>query len=109
MVRPSVSAQPANPPSTKRKTHQVDLASIPTVPWALLNEFEAAAVLGLSAKTLRRLRMENRPPRYRKLNGVTIRYQVSDLHSYLAAQPTGGGPVTEASGGKTPKTHRSHT
>src|SRR5215468_7910474 len=93
MVRTSVSAPPADlPPAKYKTTRQVDLASIPTLPWALLDEHEAAAVVGLSVKVLRRRRQENNPPRYIKLNGVTVRYRYGDLQAYLEEQPTGGGP-----------------
>ena len=50
----------------------------------------AAAALSLTVKLLRRLRCEGRGPRFRKLNKVTVRYEI-DLQAFLAVQPTGGG------------------
>jgi hypothetical protein len=65
-------------------------AEYPHLPWRLVNEFEAAAMLGVSVKFLRHQRQLNRPPRFRKLNGTTIRYKISDLEAYEAVQPGGG-------------------
>jgi hypothetical protein len=90
MVRTSVPARPVVPPRKYKTTRHIDLGTISTLPWALLDEHEAAAVLNLSVKVLRRLRQENKPPRYRKLNGFSVRYQLSDLRTYLEAQPSGG-------------------
>jgi hypothetical protein len=78
----------ANRPGSRR----VDLSAIPwNVPWALLDEHEAAAVLRQSVKVLRRQRHEGCGPKFLKINGCTVRYRVSDLQAFLADQPTGGG------------------
>ena len=61
------------------------------LPWRLVNEFEAAAILGMSVKFLRHQRQLNLPPRYRKLNGHSVRYELRDLEDYVARQPGGGG------------------
>jgi hypothetical protein len=74
-------------PKPKAKADPTQCSSLP---WRLVNEFEAAAMLGVSVKFLRHQRQLNRPPRYRKLNGTTIRYRLSDLEAYVAAQPGGG-------------------
>ena len=72
--------------------HAVDLAAIPwNCGWALVDEFQAAAVLGLSPKTLRNYRLNNQGPRFIKLNGSAVRYRIADLQGYIDAQPSGGG------------------
>ena len=80
------------------KTAPVDLATIPwDIPWALLTEHEAAAVLHQSVKVLRRQRHEGVGPLFLKLNGCTVRYKLADLQAFLGAQPTGGGCTAAAS------------
>ncbi len=91
-----IEAQPSAPAPGRsvrqpKTEQQVDLTTIPTLPWALVNEFQAAAVLALSVKTLRRQRHEGVGPKFVKLNGATVRYRVGDLQTWLAAQPTFGG------------------
>ncbi|NCL74711.1 helix-turn-helix domain-containing protein [Rhodococcus sp. YH1] len=44
---------------------------------------EAARITGFSAYTLERLRSEQRGPRYRIVNGRTIRYAVADLREWM--------------------------
>ena len=74
----------------------VDLSTIPWgVPWALLTEHEAAAVLHQSVKVLRRQRGEGVGPRFLKVNGCTVRYKISDVQAFITAQPTGGGAAGE--------------
>ena len=85
------------PGAPKTKT---DIVQFPNLPWRLVDEFEAAAMLGMSVKFLRHQRQLNQPPRYRKLNGTTIRYKLSDLEAYVASQPGGGGPDER---GKSPR------
>jgi hypothetical protein len=50
----------------------------------LLNEIEAARILGLSVKTLRRWRFSGRGVRYIKL-GAAVRYDPQDLAAFVAA------------------------
>ncbi|MCT1716385.1 helix-turn-helix transcriptional regulator [Dermabacter hominis] len=50
----------------------------------------AAEMLGLSRGTLANWRAEGRGPRYIKL-GKDVLYRVSDIESWLDAQPTIGG------------------
>lgn len=74
----------------------VDLGAIRwDLPWTLLDEYEAAAVLRQSVKLLRRWRHESIGPKFMKVNAVSVRYRVGDLQDFLAAQPTGGGRVQE--------------
>ena len=47
-----------------------------------LNEHEVAAIIGLSVKTLRRMRHENRGPIYLKL-GRRVVYPEADLTKWL--------------------------
>jgi hypothetical protein len=53
-------------------------------------DIEAAAILGISVATLRRWRIIGGGPRWCKI-GASVRYPVTDIHSYVAAQPGGGG------------------
>lgn len=55
-----------------------------TVTPALVNEHEAARLLGLSVKTLRRWRWAGRGPRFLKL-GAAVRYDPADLAAYIEA------------------------
>lgn len=48
----------------------------------LLNEREAAQLLGLSPKTLQDRRLKRRPPTYLKL-GHAVRYRASDLEAFI--------------------------
>jgi len=52
--------------------------------------------LGVSVETLRAWRRLGRGPRYRKIGGRCVRYSVTDLESFVEAQPTGGGVLQEA-------------
>lgn len=93
-ARVATSAPATTPQRASAAGRAVDLAKIPwNVPWAMLDEHEAAAVLHLSVKVLRRQRHEGVGPRFRKLNGSTVRYRVSDLQEFLDSQPCGGGGV----------------
>jgi hypothetical protein len=91
--QPPAAVAPAQA-DAKKRGRQVDLSAIPwNIPWALLDEHEAAAVLHQSVKVLRRQRHEGVGPRYTKLNGCTVRYKLADLQAWLASQPTGGGTL----------------
>ena len=72
-------------------------AGLASVPWghpqAMLNEHQAAAVLGVSVKSLRRWRCDGTGPRYVKINGCSVRYRLGDLSVWLEAQPVGGGAL----------------
>lgn len=60
------------------------MATTTTAP-ALLNEHEAARILGLSVKTLRRWRWAGRGPAYRKI-GSAVRYHPDeDLAAFVEA------------------------
>ena len=50
----------------------------------LLNEFEAADRLGISAKTLRRWRWAGRPPAFVKI-GRAVRYEPAVVEDLIAA------------------------
>jgi predicted DNA-binding transcriptional regulator AlpA len=51
---------------------------------ALVNETEAARILGLSVKTLRRWRWAGKPPRFLKI-GAAVRYDPADLAAFIEA------------------------
>ncbi len=55
-----------------------------TVPRALANEAEAARILGLSVKTLRRWRWAGKGPRFLKIEGA-VRYDLEDIEAFIAA------------------------
>lgn len=85
-----MSATASSDASAPNLKPEANLTPYPNLPWRLVDEFEAAAMLGISVKFLRHQRQLNRPPRYRKLNGTTVRYKLSDLEAYVASQPGGG-------------------
>jgi predicted DNA-binding transcriptional regulator AlpA len=49
----------------------------------VLNQKEAATLLGVSARTLERLRLTGTGPRFAKVGGRLIRYRPSDLADYI--------------------------
>ncbi len=51
---------------------------------ALVKEHEAARVLGLSVKTLRRWRWAGKPPRFLKI-GAAVRYDPAELAAFIEA------------------------
>jgi hypothetical protein len=65
-----------------RGTSERSMASRPLTP--LRDEHFTAAVLGLSAKTLRRWRWLGKGPRYHKI-GAAVRYADEDIASFLDA------------------------
>ena len=50
----------------------------------LIDEHEAARILGLSVKTLRRWRWAGRPPGFLKI-GAAVRYDPAELASFIEA------------------------
>ena len=74
-------------------THGVDLAEIPNVPWAWVDERTYAAIRGCSVKVLQRERSLNIGCRFRRINGTTVRYKLGDITAFLESQPGGGGDV----------------
>ena len=56
---------------------------------ALLTEIDLAQRLNVSLAALRRWRLENRGPTYRKL-GALVRYDPQDVANWLQACPVGG-------------------
>jgi excisionase family DNA binding protein len=59
-----------------------------------LTETELCERLHVSLATLRRWRLENRGPRFRKL-GSLVRYGEYDLSQWMQEQPCGGDPIGE--------------
>ena len=53
-------------------------------PPAMVNEYEAARVLGLSVKTLRRWRWAGKPPNFVKM-GSAVRYEPAELQALIDA------------------------
>ncbi len=86
------------------RVRTIDLGSVlSNHPAALLNEHEAAAVVGASVKTLRRWRCDGIGPRFRRLNGFTVRYRLGDLIAWIEAQPAGGGEPEKRRGPGRPR------
>ena len=70
---------------------EVDLTQTLNLPGrALLDEYQAAAVLHVSVRLLRDWRRRNIGPKYLKINARTVRYRLSDLEAYQDTQPIGG-------------------
>ena len=61
----------------------------------LINEKQLSAIVGVSVYAARKWRCEDRGPRYQKLEGRLVRYLLSDVEKWLAAQPIGGGGVQQ--------------
>ncbi len=55
-----------------------------TDPSYLINEHEAARILGLSVKTLRRWRWAGKPPPFLKI-GAAVRYEPAELAALIEA------------------------
>jgi hypothetical protein len=72
----------------------VDLAQVPAVPWAWVDERVYAAIRGCSVKVLQRERRFNIGCPFRRINGTTIRYKFGDITAFLESQPGGGGAAT---------------
>ena len=68
-----------------------------------LTEIQVAERTGISLKTLRRWRLENRGPKYSKF-GSLVRYGVEELVQWEQAQPCGRGRSHPANQGKTGET-----
>jgi hypothetical protein len=69
----------------------VDLAQVPPVPWAWVDERVYAAIRGCSVKVLQNERRMNVGCPFRRVNGTSIRYKLGDIWDYLESQPGGGG------------------
>jgi predicted DNA-binding transcriptional regulator AlpA len=68
------------------------MATLPNTQTHLLNEYQVAAILGVSVATVRRWRLLRQGPRYLKI-GAAVRYKHQDLDSWLASRPTGGADI----------------
>lgn len=69
----------------------VDLAQVPPVPWAWVDERVYAAIRGCSVKVLQNERRLNIGCPFHRINGTTIRYKLGDIWQFLESQPGGGG------------------
>jgi hypothetical protein len=72
----------------------VDLAQVPPVPWAWVDEHVYAAIRGCSVKVLQRERRLNTGCPFRRINGTTIRYKLGDITAFMESQPGGGAEKT---------------
>jgi predicted DNA-binding transcriptional regulator AlpA len=68
------------------------MATLPNTQAHLLNEYQVAAILGVSVATVRRWRLLRQGPKYLKI-GAAVRYKHQDLDSWLASRPTGGADI----------------
>lgn len=61
-------------------------------PGDLVDEYEAAATLGIAVRTLRNWRALRKGPRYRKIGARLVRYHVADLVEFqrVMAGESGG-------------------
>lgn len=69
----------------------VDLAQLPPVSWAWVDERTYSAIRGCSVKVLQNERRMNIGCPFRRVNGTTIRYKLGDIWSFMESQPGGGG------------------
>ena len=69
----------------------VDLAQVPAVSWAWVDEHVYAAIRGCSVKVLQNERRLNIGCPFRRVNGTTIRYKLGDIEAFMESQPGGGG------------------
>jgi predicted DNA-binding transcriptional regulator AlpA len=65
------------------------LLSRKVMPNRFFSEKELQILLGVTVKTIQRWRMLGIGPPYRKLCG-SVRYGLSEVEAWIAAQPTGG-------------------
>jgi hypothetical protein len=85
----------------------VDLAQVPAVPWAWVDEHVYAAIRGCSVKVLQNERRFNIGCPFRRINGTTIRYKLGDIWEFLESQPRGGaGTVPTGAQGRGPGRRR---
>lgn len=68
-----------------------DLAHVPPVPWAWVDERVYAAVRGCSVRVLQHERRLNIGCPFRRINGTSVRYKFGDIVAFLESQPGGGG------------------
>ena len=96
------SGEPSPPPKIRqskdtggmnRVSRPIDLARVPAVPWAWVDEHVYAAIRGCSVKVLQNERRLNIGCSFRRINGTTIRYKIGDIAAFMDAQPGGGGSV----------------
>jgi predicted DNA-binding transcriptional regulator AlpA len=59
-------------------------SAAPLQPGDLVDEHEAAGILGLRVSTIRNWRAEGRGPRFRKIGLRAVRYLRADLESFVA-------------------------
>jgi hypothetical protein len=69
---------PSNPPQ--------QLNAAPLQPGDLVDEREAAAILGCAVQTLRNWRTKNAGPRARKVGLRLVRYHRADLGAFIAGE-----------------------
>lgn len=67
-------ATPLAPPNTE-----------PLKPGELIDEREAAAILGCAVQTLRNLRWRREPPKFYRIGKRMVRYKRADLAAYVEA------------------------
>lgn len=98
-MAPTVTGEraPAKTRSSKIR-RKVDLANVPMVPFAWVDEHVYAAIRMCSEKVLQRERKEDLGCRYKKIGG-SVRYRLSDIFEFLDAQPGGGGNAPTAERG----------
>lgn len=80
--------------TTSKPNRKVDLASIPTVPFAWVDEHVYAAIRGCSVKVVQRERQEGIGCPYKKINGRTVRYRIGEIMAFLERQPGGGEDIS---------------
>ena len=63
----------------------------------LLTEKQVARLLGVSVAAVRKWRLQQRGPLYRKL-GSSVRYKSEDVSAWVDSTPKGGGALVSQTG-----------
>ena len=61
------------------------MSEVKTIQEPMIDDRQAALMLGLSTQTLRNMRHERRGPIYHKITLRSVRYKITDLQSYIEA------------------------
>ena len=69
---------------------------LPWQPWQWVDERAVAQLTGRSLKAIQHDRCRGTGIPFKKWNGATVRYRVSDIVAWIELQPAGGGLLAPA-------------